>query len=287
MNEVFVEEPLGIVNHILKKSFVDGPGNRAVIFMQGCNLRCLYCHNPYTINLCTACGLCVESCPQHALTLGKDKIFWNEDICVECDACIRVCPASASPRTRTLTPQELWEEIARIGPFITGISVSGGEPSLQVPFLAKFFQLVKENSDLTTLIETNGFAGPQAYTDMLPWLDMAMVDLKCSDPDKHLELTGQPLDTVLESIRFFAAQGKLQQVQQVIAPAYTDQAEDMRRTAGLLAGIDPAIQLQLLRFRPHGASGPAAQWQSPSDERMDELVETARGCGLTAVERSL
>ncbi len=287
MNEVSVEEPLGIVNHILKKSFVDGPGNRAVIFMQGCNLRCLYCHNPYTINLCTACGLCVESCPQHALTLGKDKIFWNEDICVECDACIRVCPASASPRTRTLTPQELWEEIARIGPFITGISVSGGEPSLQVPFLAKFFQLVKENSDLTTLIETNGFAGPQAYTDMLSWLDMAMVDLKCSDPDKHLELTGQPLDTVLESIRFFAARGKLQQVQQVIAPAYTDQAEDMRRTAGLLAGIDPAIQLRLLRFRPHGASGPAAQWQSPSNERMDELVETARGCGLTAVERSL
>ena len=282
-----INEPLGIVNHILKKSFVDGPGNRAVIFLQGCNFRCLYCHNPYTINLCTACGLCVETCPQHALTLGNGKIFWNEDICVECDACIRTCPHSASPRTCTYIPEELWQEVARIGPFITGISVSGGEPSLQVPFLAKFFQLVKENSDLTTLIETNGFAGPQAYTDMLPWLDMAMVDLKCSDPRKHLELTGQPLDTVLESIRFFVAQGKLQQVQQVIAPAYTDQAEDMRRTAGLLAGIDPAIPLRLLRFRPHGTSGPAAQWQSPDDERMDILVETARGCGLATVERSL
>ena len=156
-----------------------------------------------------------------------------------------------------------------------------------MPFLTRFFQLVKENSDLTTLIETNGFAGPQAYADMLPWLDMAMVDLKCSDPGKHLELTGQPLETVLESIRFFAARGKLQQVQQVIAPAYTDQAADMRRTAGLLAGIDPSIQLRLLRFRPHGTRGPAAQWQSPTDERMDELVETARGCGLAAVERSL
>ena len=282
-----LNEPLGIVNHMLKKSFVDGPGNRAVIFLQGCNLRCLYCHNPYTINPCTACGLCVESCPQHALTLGKDKIFWNEDICVECDECIRVCPESSSPRTRTYSPEEIWQEVARIGPFITGISVSGGEPSLQVPFLARFFQLVKENSNLTTLIETNGFAGPQAYTDMLPWLDMAMVDLKCSDPQLHLKLTGKPLEPVLESIRFFAAQGKLQQVQQVIAPAYTDQAEDMRRTAGLLAGIDPAIPLRLLRFRPHGTSGPAAEWQSPDDERMDELVETARGCGLAAVERSL
>jgi pyruvate formate lyase activating enzyme len=286
MNAAAPNEPLGIVNHILKKSFVDGPGNRAVIFLQGCNLRCLYCHNPYTINYCTACGLCVESCPQHALTMGKDKIFWNEDICVECDACIRICPESASPRTRTYKPEELWREVARIGPFITGISVSGGEPSLQAPFLARFFQLVKENSNLTTLIETNGLAGPQAYTAMLPWLDMAMVDLKCSDPQKHIELTGQPLDTVLESIRFFAAQGKLQQVQQVIAPAYTDQAADMQRTASLLAGIDPSIHLRLLRFRPHGASGTAAQWQPPDDDTMDILVETARGCGL-AVERSL
>ena len=287
MNNNVMNESLGIVNHILKKSFVDGPGNRAVIFMQGCNLRCLYCHNPYTINQCTACGLCVETCPQHALTLGNGKIFWNEDICVECDACIHTCPHSASPRTHTFTPEELWQEVARIGPFITGISVSGGEPSLQAPFLARFFQLVKENSSLTTLIETNGFAGPQAYTEMLPWLDMAMVDLKCSDPEKHIELTGQPLETVLESIRFFAAQGKLQQVQQVIAPAFTDQAADMQRTAGLLAGIDPAIRLRLLRFRPHGASGPAAQWQSPTDERMDVLVETARSNGLTSVERSL
>ena len=225
--------------------------------------------------------------PQHALTLGKDKIFWNEDICLECDECIRTCPESASPRTQPYTPEELWEEIAGIGPFITGISVSGGEPSLQAPFLARFFQLVKENSELTTLIETNGFAGPQAYTDMLPWLDMAMVDLKCSDSKKHLELTGQPLDSVLESIRFFTAQGKLHRVQQVIAPAFTDQAEDMRHTATLLADIDPNIQLRLLRFRPHGARGPAAAWQSPSDERMDALLESARGCGLAVVERSL
>jgi pyruvate formate lyase activating enzyme len=116
---------------------------------------------------------------------------------------------------------------------------------------------------------------------------MAMVDLKCSDPDKHLELTGQPLDSVLESIRFFAAQGKLQQVQQVIAPAYTDQPTDMQHTAGLLAGIDPSIHLRLLRFRPHGTSGPAEQWQSPDDERMDDLVEIALSCGLAAVERSL
>ncbi|MDK2979777.1 MAG: pyruvate formate lyase activating enzyme [Chloroflexota bacterium] len=282
-----MNEPIGIVNHVLPRSFVDGPGNRAVVFLQGCNFRCLYCHNPYTINTCIHCGLCVESCPAGALTLENGRVLWKQELCVECDTCIRTCPHSSSPRTQTYSPQALWEEIERIGPFITGVSVSGGEPSLQVPFLARFFKLVKQNSQLTTLIETNGFAGPQAYTELLPWLDMALVDLKCSDPRKHLELTSRPLDSVLESIRFFAANGKLRAVQQVIAPAFTDQQEDMQRTAGILAGIDPDIRLRLLRFRPHGTSGLATDWQSPGDECMDALVQCAHTSGLRSVERSL
>jgi pyruvate formate lyase activating enzyme len=282
-----MSEHQGIVNHILTKSFVDGPGNRAVVFLQGCNFRCIYCHNPYTINYCISCGLCVETCPQHALTLNNGKIYWNADLCVECDECIHTCPYSSSPRVHLYSPEELWQQLAPRSAFITGLSVSGGEPSLQAEFLADLFQIVKDKSNLTTLIETNGFAGPQAYQTMLPYLDMAMVDLKCSDPSKHKELTGQPFDNTLETIRFFTEQRKLHAVQQVIAPGFTDQVEDVQRTASLLASIDPSIHLRLLRFRPHGTSGPAADWESPTDERMDLLVETAQNCGLEQVERSL
>ena len=90
-----------------------------------------------------------------------------------------------------------------------------------------------------------------------------------------------------EVIAALHAQGKLYAVQQVIAPGFTEEEGSMRRTAQLLAGIDPGIRLRLLRFRPHGTSGAAAEWPSPSDESMENLMDVARACGLTQVERSL
>jgi pyruvate formate lyase activating enzyme len=171
--------------------------------------------------------------------------------------------------------------------FISGVSVSGGEPSLQILFLAQFFEIVKRKSTLNTLIETNGFCGPCAYQPLLPCLDMALVDLKSIHPERHAQLTGKSLETVKDSIRFFAEQGKLYAVQQVIVPGFTDRQEEMRQTAQFLAGIDPEIRLNLLRFRPHGTSGAAAQWQSPSDETLETLVAVARANGLQHVNRSL
>ncbi len=277
----------GIINNILPKSFVDGPGNRAVVFMQGCNFHCLYCHNPFTINFCTNCGDCVDICPQDALRLEDDRVIWNQDICVACEACQRICPHFSTPRTRSLTPEGLWQEIKPIQAFITGISISGGEPSLQIPFLKKFFKLVKHESTLSTLIETNGYSGPQAYEVLLPYLDMAVVDLKSISIQQHEKLTAKPLKPVLETIRYMAVKDKLYAVNQVIIPGYTEDAEQVKQTAIFLVEIDPEIRLRLLRFRAHGTSGQAEDWPAPTDESMDRLVETARAAGLMNVERSL
>ncbi|MBQ7146893.1 MAG: radical SAM protein [Lachnospiraceae bacterium] len=64
---------IGIINKIIAFSNVDGPGNRTAVFFQGCNLKCLYCHNPETIHFCVGCGQCVEVCPAGALTVGVGK----------------------------------------------------------------------------------------------------------------------------------------------------------------------------------------------------------------------
>jgi pyruvate formate lyase activating enzyme len=282
-----MEKQIGLINHILPKSFVDGPGNRAVIFMQGCNFHCLYCHNPFTINICNNCGLCVSKCPQNALMVLDGKVIWDKNSCVECDTCIKICPNYSSPRVQRMDADELWNEITRLQPFISGVSISGGEPSLQIPFLVEFFQLVKHKSDLTTLIETNGFIGPQAYEPLLPHLDLVLIDLKSIDPATHEKLTGKSLHPVMASIRFFAETGKLFAVQQVIVPGFTDNIQHMQATAQFLNGISADIHLKLLRFRPHGTSGDALEWKSPSDVTMNLLVNTARSSGLQNVERSL
>jgi pyruvate formate lyase activating enzyme len=277
----------GWVNHILPHSFVDGPGNRAVVFLQGCNLHCLYCHNPYTINLCSQCGECVQTCPSGALTGGPGAVQWNAALCTQCDTCLRTCPSSSSPRAVSMSARELWEAIRPAAAFLSGVSMSGGEPVLQADFVAEFFALVKQSSLLTTLIETNGFAGPEAYLPLLETLDLAQVDLKAIDPRRHMDLTGRALAPVLESIRFLHAHKKLHAVQQVVVPGFTDSEAGAAETARFLSGMDAQIRLKFLRFRPHGTSGPAENWLSPSDEVMDRMVQAARAAGLVQVERSL
>ena len=70
---------MAIVNKIIHSSVVDGPGNRAAVFLQKCNFKCSYCHNPETIGQCVQCGACVEKCPAKALSLKDGKIVWDED----------------------------------------------------------------------------------------------------------------------------------------------------------------------------------------------------------------
>ena len=276
----------GWVNHILMQSFVDGPGNRAVVFLQGCNLHCLYCHNPYTINLCDHCGLCVDTCPSGALTKAGDMVAWDPQLCTECDTCIQTCPNNSSPRARSMSPQEVWQELMPSSRFVSGMTISGGEPVLQADFIADLFAIIKRSSSLTTLIETNGYGGPQAYLSLMNDLDMAIVDLKAFDPQRHRDLTGRDLDPVLETIRFLYDRKKLYAIQQVVVPGYTDSEASASATAHWLAGLDPHIRMKFLRFRPHGTSGSAQKWGSPSDEVMDHLVHTALQAGLIHVERS-
>ncbi len=277
----------GKINKILQSSFVDGPGNRAVVFLQGCNFHCLYCHNPYTISECIHCGICVEPCPEEALIQVGDEVRWIEERCVDCDTCIEVCPHFSSPKVKRMTAEEVWRAIKTSKPFISGISVSGGEPTLQVPFLLEFFEIVHSQSALTTLIETNGFVEIESVKPLLPELDLVQVDLKAFDNDLHLSLTGQPVQSVRDTIRYFAEIGKLYAVQQVIVMNYTDDAENMAATAAFLAGINPMIRLQLVKFRPHGTTGEAKTWRSPTDKIMNSLSSAARAQGLVNVNVSL
>lgn len=276
-----------VVNDLLLQSFVDGPGNRAVVFLQGCNFRCRTCHNPYTINFCNDCGHCVPVCPTGALSVVDEEVRWDVSQCVGCDACLDACSRDSSPKTRRLTVEALWQEIEPVAAFLSGVSVSGGEPTLHTPYLVRLFERVKAESKLDTLIETNGSATIEDLERLCAVTDMFMVDLKAVDESAHRRLTGQENKDVLNSIRFLARAGKLYQVRQVIVPGINDRAEDTIELAQTLRRIDPAVSLRLLRFRPHGTRGEAAGWPSPSDEVMDHLVTVARSAGIVDTDRSI
>ena len=208
---------MALVNKIIPFSCIDGPGNRTAIFFQGCNLKCTYCHNPETINQCINCGKCVSTCPAEALQIEKNKVVWNKAKCTECDQCIKTCTFLSSPKTKEYSVDELFEEIKRISPFIQGITVSGGECTLNVEFLIELFKRVKTELHLTCFVDTNGIVDLTKQQELVNLTDQFMLDIKAIDEEEHVKVTGSSNRTVLKNLEYLLEQNKLYEVRTVVA----------------------------------------------------------------------
>lgn len=232
----------GRLADIVPASCVDGPGNRFVVFLQGCGFDCLACHNPQTIT-------------RHA----------NAGRRIEVDA--------------------LLDEVRAAAPFLSGVTVSGGEPTLQWPFVVEFFTRLKGAPDLHqlgTLLDTNGDAEPEAWRALEPVMDGAMVDLKALDPALHRALTGRPNDRVLASIERLAAIGRLHEVRLLLIPGVNDQPERLARTAKWLLGVDPGIAIRLNGFHRHGTRRGARHFPDAGGDSLAAAVRVLAGAGVRA-----
>lgn len=237
------------VNKIILFSNVDGPGNRTSVFFQGCNFRCRFCHNPETMRLCSHCGTCVSACPAGALSLSSGEVVWDPAACRQCDTCLRVCPGSASPRIRWMTAEEIVREIRRAFPYIEGITVSGGECTLQAEFLLELFPLVRPEGK-TCLLDSNGSYDFGADPRLLECCDGVMLDVKAVEPEWSRFLLGVSPDMVLRNLDFLLDAGKLQEVRTVILPGRDRENEEtVRYTA---ARIGNACDYRIIRYRPFG-----------------------------------
>ncbi|QSH55998.1 YjjW family glycine radical enzyme activase [Photobacterium damselae subsp. damselae] len=258
-----------IINRILPFSCVDGPGNRLVIFFQGCNYQCKNCHNPYTIDMCNHCGDCIETCPTQALTLeiidNKKNIVWDSRTCIECDTCLETCSRQSTPKAERYTVEQIMVLIEKHQLFINGITVSGGESTLQLAFIVELFKAVKLTPHLhhlTCMIDSNGSLGIQGWLKVLPYLDGAMLDLKAWQNDIHQELTGHSNHRVFQSIRLLAEYGKLHELRLLLIPSITDFDTNIEELALFISQIqtDNLVNIRLNAFQHHGVTGEALNW---------------------------
>lgn len=274
----------GHLNKVIRFSAVDGPGNRFVVFLQGCNFNCIACHNPYTINECDSCGICVEPCPEMALWFdGRHKVVVDEDLCTTCDICIDICPSDSTPLTRMIRLDILTKQIEEVAPFISGITVSGGEPTLQSDFVASLFCALKcseKLGHLTTFIDSNGSTSRDVWDRLLPVMDGAMIDLKALDPRTHFEMTGADNALVLESIRHLAGWQRLYEVRLLMVPGKNDSPAEVERTARWLYDVDPSMRIKLIGFRQHGVRPQFAGIPEADPGHLRALAEIIRGVGI-------
>lgn len=268
------------VNRIIPASAVDGPGNRAAVFVQGCNRLCAYCHNPETRQMCISCGLCVPVCPAGALTAESGRISWNGARCIRCDGCIRACPHSADPRAERLTAETIMARLAPALPFIEGLTLSGGECTLY-PEAAAELARAAHAAGKTFFVDTNGARPLREWRALADAMDMAMVDIKAHSGDAYRALTGCAANAAADTVKALAEEGRLYEVRTVIAPGVMD-AEATVRLAATLTAPYPAVIYKLIRYRAAGVKQPCPA-RTPTDAELEELKRTAAGCGKTNV----
>ena len=206
----------GKIHSVFSGGTVDGPGIRFVVFMQGCPLRCKYCHNPDSW--------------QHA-----DGEF------------------------RSVS--DLVNEIIRYKNYFGangGLTVSGGEPLLQIDFVIELLKAVK-NYGIHTAIDTSGFMfnkdnaeSLQKHNELIKYADLFLLDIKHIDNEKHKNLTGVPNVNTLNFAKWLSDNGKKMWIRHVLVPGYTDFDEDLIELSNFIKTLKTVEKVEVLPYHTMG-----------------------------------
>lgn len=206
----------GVVFDIQRCSLYDGPGIRTSVFLKGCPLHCIWCHNPesqaprpqlsFCEELCVQCLRCVPACPEKAHFAEGRRHRVDFGRCKACGRCCRVCAQGALKIVgETWDAERLLREVERDRAFYDrsggGVTLTGGEPMLQAPFTREILRLAKQRG-IHTCLETCGFAPEEEYREILPYTDLFLFDYKETDPEKHRKLTGASNEGILKNLDF-------------------------------------------------------------------------------------
>lgn len=210
------EEKTGVVLEIQRLSTEDGPGIRSTIFMKGCSLRCQWCHNPESISpklqlqwissRCIGCKTCLKVCQNSALLLEPYGIDIDRSKCLGCGACAEACPTNALELLgKHWKAQDLAREVLKDRVYFEksggGVTISGGESTLQYNFVARVLRILKDQH-IHTALDTCGMTSNFAIGALLPLTDLVLYDLKEMDPEGHLRHTGHSNEKILETLQY-------------------------------------------------------------------------------------
>jgi len=297
----------GRVFAIKRFALHDGPGIRTTVFLKGCPLCCLWCHNPEGLlsepqlafypHLCIACNKCYEVCPSGALRKNVSPIEdYHKEECDLCGECAAVCPAGAIEMVgREVSAGEVVKEVERDKSFYDtsggGMTVSGGEPLAQVDFTAELLSRAKEIG-IHTVLDTSGQAAPEELDRCLDLADHIYYDLKVVDERRHRDLTGFSNRTILDNLKRACASGKDLTIRIPLVKGLNDSGEDISGFIDLIGSLPPLTNLQRVEIIPYhrigegkytsvGLEYPLKSQEVHSQEEVQSIVDLFEEGGLT------
>ncbi len=264
------DELKGLVFHIIHGSFVDGYGLRTTVFLKGCPLSCLWCCNPegqkgarelkYAEALCNGCGRCLKVCPSDSIKLvseqGKATVRIDRATCNNCGKCIEVCFTGALDFFgKYYTVDELFKIIKKDEVYYSssggGVTIGGGEPTVQAPFVRALLSKCRENY-INTALDTCGYTTTEDGMKALEEADLLLWDIKGMNPNEHFKNTGVYPDTILSNLKRMGALGKSIIIRIPLIPGYNDSLENIQATGELLSQMKSIERVDLLAYHEYG-----------------------------------
>ena len=260
----------GLIFHIIHGSFVDGYGVRTTVFLKGCPLRCVWCCNPegqqvyrelkYSFKLCNGCGNCISVCPENAISFDPEsrdnKIRINRILCTNCGECINVCYTDALDYFgNTYMVNELFSIVKKDEHFYReqggGVTIGGGEPTMQARFTHEFIRKCKKNY-IHTAVDTCGYATSKEGFEILEDVDLVLFDLKGIDSGEHIKNTGVDNEIILNNLKKLNDARKKIIIRVPLVPGYTDSDERLEKTAVFLSKMTSVERVDLMAYHEYG-----------------------------------
>ena len=297
-----------LIFDIKRYAINDGPGIRTTIFMKGCPLRCVWCHNPeswtpqaqvlYKKTKCIGCQTCVNVCPQQLLRLTPDGIVM-EHPCAVCHLCTEECPTTALEMCgKAWTMEALMAEIEKERAVMEdsggGVTLCGGEPLMHHAYT---LELLKElgRRGFHRTVDTSLYAPQEVVAEVVQECELILADLKIMDSDNHRLYTGVPNDLILQNIRYLADNGHSFLIRIPLIEGINADEQNMDATGKFLASLRTSVTVHLLPYHDVGKDKhrrmlPPSVYNphnylmsSPTDETLDRCRQLLETKGLNVI----
>ncbi len=293
---------LGCVFAIKKFAVHDGPGIRTTLFMKGCPLDCLWCHNPegksykkeiaFFAHKCIGCGHCKSICENQQI---EPRNILREN-CIACGKCEKICFSEAlTLYGKDMTVDEAFNALIEDKDFYLtsggGATISGGECLMQADFVAEVLKKLKE-ANIHTAVDTCGYVPESAFKKVIDYTDIFLYDIKAFSEETHIKCTGKSNKLIWDNLKYLDKCNKKVIIRYPVIPEYNDfEAEDIAKKLSTFNNIESVDILQYHNFSGSkydalGLKNTMPDVEPPTNEKLNEIRNMFSSYGLNVNKES-